>query len=56
MLKTWDLCLWGGGVSIVIGVAFIYWPAAFVVAGIGLMALGWMGAADGANTDDSEVD
>lgn len=41
---------------IVAGTAFVYWPASLVVAGCGLLCVGWMGAADGANVDDSPSD
>ena len=56
MPDRWELCIAAGYCLIVAGAAFVYWPAAFVVAGIGLIALGWMGAADGAYTDDPEGD
>ena len=56
MPDRWELCIAAGYCLVVAGVAFVYWPVAFVVAGIGLIALGWMGAADGAYTDDPEGD
>jgi hypothetical protein len=39
----WDILLIAGASLVVAGLAFIYWPAAMIVAGILLVALGVYG-------------
>jgi hypothetical protein len=43
-MDRWDIITAAGCVLVVIGISFVFWPAALMVAGGGLIASGILGA------------
>lgn len=44
MIDRWDATGIAGAALVVAGVAFIYWPAALVLCGAGLLYLSYLGS------------